>query len=90
MLITYLIIIVVAVIFKVFSKSTSFPTVVTSLSGWIEIIISAYLLSLITQTYLEADLNYAFPQALIAVSWIFTAAINIVHFKVNYSRLAED
>lgn len=51
-LITYVIIIGVAIIFKVYNHSTSFPTVVASLSGWMEIIISAYLLSLLSQTFL--------------------------------------
>ena len=35
-------------------------------------------------------LNYAFPQAMIAISLIFTIAINIIHFKANYTRLERD
>jgi hypothetical protein len=86
-LITYVVIIAVMAIVKCFTRQTSLITVLSALSGWLELAIWAFLLSLLFQTYLEPDLTYPLPQALLIIAFFSTALGNFVHFRVSFNRL---
>jgi hypothetical protein len=89
-LITYLVVICLLIVIKICARTTSIPTVLTAFSGLLELVIWCYLLSLIFASYLEPGISYALPRALIFIALFLSLACNIVHFKVNLPRLAQD
>jgi hypothetical protein len=90
-LITYLVLLFLLATIKLCcARSTSLPTVLAAFSGWLELVIWCYLLSLIFAAYLEPGINYALPRALILIAVLSTLICNVVHFKVNLPRLERD
>lgn len=51
-LITYIVILFLLIVVKLFAHSTSLPTSLTAFSGWLELVIWIYLLALVFNSYL--------------------------------------
>jgi hypothetical protein len=78
------------VLLKIIVPKTSLPTTITAFTGYLEIAIQIFILSLIFESILEPDINYALPRSLLLISLISTIGINIFFFFYNHKRSSED
>lgn len=89
-LITYFVLFFVVVAIFLLSRHTSIPTVITALSGFLEIAIWIFLLSLLGAQVKEPDVNYVLPIILLGIAFLCLIVGNVLFFVFNHRRVSSD